>query len=77
MSSNTFSHIKQLTEVTEELRKFTVEDFEKTEQIIKLLEKYNKWSLLWNGYDFLNSDDLIEMLRQCIWYAKKNDLDEF
>lgn len=77
MSSNRLSHIKQLTEVTEELRRFTVEDFEKTERIIKLLNDYNKWSLLWNGYDFLNSEDLIEMLRQCLWYAKKSDSTEF
>ena len=77
MSSNRLSHIKQLSEVTEELRKFTIEDFQKAEKIIKLLNKYNRWSLLWTGDDFLNSNDLLEMLHQCIWYARKNDSAEF
>lgn len=77
MSSYRLSHIKELKEITVELKKFTVEDFEKTEKIIKLLNDYNRWSLLWTGEDFLHSDSLLDILRRCIWYARKSDSTEF
>lgn len=77
MSSYKLSHIKELKEVTEKLKKFTVEDFQKTEEIIRLLNSYHRWSLLWNGGNFLNSEELLEMLDRCLWYAQKNDSTEF
>lgn len=77
MSSYKLSHIKELKEVTVKLKEFTVEDFQKTEQIIRLLNSYHRWSLLWNGDNSLDSEELLEMLERCLWYAQKNDSTEF
>lgn len=77
MSSYRLSHIKELKEITVELKKATVEDFQKTKKIIKLLNDYHRWSLLWNGNNYLDSEELLEILERCLWYAQKNDSTEF
>lgn len=77
MSKNSLSHTKELKKVTDELKKFTVEDFKKAESILSALDKYDKFSLRWNGKEHISFEEALDMLRLCMWYADKNNSSEF
>lgn len=71
------SHIKELKMYTEELKKYTVEDFRKAEKILLILDKYERESLCWSGKNHIDFEKALSMLDRCIWLAGKNDSSEF